>query len=66
MSSLQNAANQGLKASEWVQQVSGLMDGKGGGKDATAPATGTKMGCLQGALQEATSLAQLGLGGTEN
>lgn len=42
------------------------MDGKGGGKDATVPATGTKMGCLQGALQEATSLAQLGLGGTEN
>ncbi|KAM9607486.1 alanine--tRNA ligase, cytoplasmic isoform 2-T5 [Trichechus inunguis] len=62
----QNAANQGLKASEWVQQVSGLMDGKGGGKDASAQATGKNVGCLQEALQLATSFAQLHLGDLKN
>ncbi|KAK2498483.1 hypothetical protein MC885_002150 [Smutsia gigantea] len=62
----QNAASRGLKASEWVQQVSGLMDGKGGGKDVSAQATGKNVGCLQEALQLATSFAQLHLGAVEN
>lgn len=62
----QNAANRGLKASEWVQQVSGLMDGKGGGKDVSAQATGKNVGCLQEALQLATSFAQLHLGNVKN
>nr|KAF6408758.1 hypothetical protein HJG63_000021 [Rousettus aegyptiacus] len=62
----QNAANRGLKASEWVQQVSGLMDGKGGGKDMSAQATGKNVGCLQEALQLATSFAQLHLGNVKN
>ncbi|EHH62253.1 hypothetical protein EGM_20519 [Macaca fascicularis] len=62
----QNAANRGLKASEWVQQVSGLMDGKGGGKDVSAQATGKNIGCLQEALQLATSFAQLRLGDVKN
>ncbi|XP_004626056.1 alanine--tRNA ligase, cytoplasmic [Octodon degus] len=62
----QNAANRGLKASEWVQQVSGLMDGKGGGKDVSAQATGKNVGCLQEALQLATSFAQLHLGDVKN
>uniref|UniRef100_F6QJF8 Alanine--tRNA ligase n=1 Tax=Bos taurus TaxID=9913 RepID=F6QJF8_BOVIN len=62
----QNAANRGLKASEWVQQVSGLMDGKGGGKDVSAQATGKNVGCLQEALQLATSFAQLRLGDVKN
>ncbi|XP_009702540.1 PREDICTED: alanine--tRNA ligase, cytoplasmic, partial [Cariama cristata] len=35
----QETANKGLKASQWVQEVSGLMDGKGGGKDVSAQAT---------------------------
>uniref|UniRef100_A0A2K5DP58 Alanine--tRNA ligase n=1 Tax=Aotus nancymaae TaxID=37293 RepID=A0A2K5DP58_AOTNA len=62
----QNAANRGLKASEWVQQVSGLMDGKGGGKDVSAQATGKNVGCLQEALQLATSFAQLRLRDVKN
>lgn len=62
----QNAANRGLKASEWVQQVSGLMDGKGGGKDVSAQATGKNVGRLQEALQLATSFAQLRLGDVKN
>ncbi|XP_036202094.1 alanine--tRNA ligase, cytoplasmic isoform X3 [Myotis myotis] len=64
--SAKNAANRGLKASEWVQQVSGLMDGKGGGKDVSAQATGKNVGCLQEALQLATSFAQLRLGDVKN
>ncbi|TKC33903.1 hypothetical protein EI555_012891 [Monodon monoceros] len=62
----QNAANRGLKASEWVQQVSGLMDGKGGGKDVSAQATGKNVGCLQEALQLAATFAQLHLGDVKN
>ncbi|XP_027699043.1 alanine--tRNA ligase, cytoplasmic [Vombatus ursinus] len=62
----QNAANRGLKASEWVQQVSGLMDGKGGGKDVSAQATGKNVGCLQEALRLATSFAHLQLGDLKN
>ncbi|KAI5762663.1 AARS1 [Gulo gulo luscus] len=62
----QNAANRGLKASEWVQQVSGLMDGKGGGKDVSAQATGKNVGCLQEALELAASFAQLRLGDVKN
>lgn len=62
----QNIANRGLKASEWVQQVSGLMDGKGGGKDVSAQATGKNVGCLQEALQLATSFAQLRLEDVKN
>ncbi|XP_074055495.1 alanine--tRNA ligase, cytoplasmic [Macrotis lagotis] len=62
----QNAANRGLKASEWVQQVSGLMDGKGGGKDVSAQATGKNVGCLEEALRLATSFAHLRLGDLKN
>ncbi|XP_053126698.1 alanine--tRNA ligase, cytoplasmic [Hemicordylus capensis] len=57
----QEVASKGLKASEWVQQVSGLMDGKGGGKDLSAQATGKNVGCLKEALQLATNFAKLRL-----
>ena len=46
--------------------MSGLMDGKGGGKDVSAQATGKNVGCLQEALQLATSFAQLHLGDVKN
>ncbi|KFO93414.1 Alanine--tRNA ligase, cytoplasmic, partial [Buceros rhinoceros silvestris] len=49
----QETANNGLKASQWVQEVSALMDGKGGGKDVSAQATGKNVGCLQEALRVA-------------
>ena len=42
------------------------MDGKGGGKDVSAQATGKNVGCLQEALQLATSIVQLRLGDVKN
>ncbi|NXJ85810.1 SYAC protein, partial [Trogon melanurus] len=62
----QEAANKGLKASQWVQEVSGLMDGKGGGKDVSAQATGRNVGCLGEALRLATDFARLRLGELKN
>lgn len=62
----QETANKGLKASQWVQEVSGLMDGKGGGKDVSAQATGKNVGCLREALQLATDFARLRLGKEKN
>jgi len=55
-------ANRGLKASEWVQELCPLLDGKGGGKDMSAQATGKNTRCLQEALQMANQFAQLKLG----
>uniref|UniRef100_A0A8C9RQE9 Alanine--tRNA ligase n=1 Tax=Scleropages formosus TaxID=113540 RepID=A0A8C9RQE9_SCLFO len=53
----QEVADQGLKASEWVQEVCPLLDGKGGGKDTSAQATGHNAHCLQEALQLASKFA---------
>uniref|UniRef100_A0A1A8E1X0 Alanine--tRNA ligase n=1 Tax=Nothobranchius kadleci TaxID=1051664 RepID=A0A1A8E1X0_NOTKA len=58
----QEVANRGLKASEWVQEVCPLLDGKGGGKDMSAQATGKNTQCLQEALQIANEFARLKLG----
>ncbi|CAB1432420.1 unnamed protein product [Pleuronectes platessa] len=58
----QDVAKRGLKASEWVQEVCPLLDGKGGGKDMSAQATGRNMHCLQEALQMANEFARLKLG----
>ncbi|XP_053305249.1 alanine--tRNA ligase, cytoplasmic [Spea bombifrons] len=57
----QEAADKGLKASEWVQQVCELMDGKGGGKDTSAQATGKNVGCLSEVLRLAEDFAKLKL-----
>ncbi|XP_013926752.1 PREDICTED: alanine--tRNA ligase, cytoplasmic-like [Thamnophis sirtalis] len=62
----QEVAGKGLKASEWVQQVSVLMDGKGGGKDLSAQATGKNTDCLEEALQVATEFANLKLSELKN
>lgn len=59
---LQDVANRGLKASEWVQELCPLLDGKGGGKDMSAQATGRNTQCLQEALQMANEFARLKLG----
>ena len=55
--------SKGLKANEWVANVSGLMNGKGGGKDLSAQATGTKVACLNQAMTMATQFVcdKLGL-----
>ncbi|KAK3548442.1 hypothetical protein QTP70_013131 [Hemibagrus guttatus] len=58
----QEVANQGLKANEWVQEVCPLLDGKGGGKDMSAQATGRNTQCIQEALKLANEFAQLKLG----
>lgn len=58
----QDVANRGLKANEWVQEVCPLLDGKGGGKDMSAQATGRNTHCIQEALQLANEFAQLKLG----
>lgn len=59
---VQEVANRGLKASEWVQEVCPLLDGKGGGKDMSAQATGRNTHCIQEALQLANEFAHLKLG----
>ncbi|KAJ0029610.1 hypothetical protein NQD34_004607 [Periophthalmus magnuspinnatus] len=58
----QETANRGLKASEWVQELCPLLDGKGGGKDMSAQAAGRNTECLQEALQMANNFAKLKLG----
>ncbi|KAM6937336.1 alanine--tRNA ligase, cytoplasmic [Xenentodon cancila] len=58
----QDVANRGLKASEWVQELCPLLDGKGGGKDMSAQATGRNTQSLQEALQMANEFARLKLG----
>ncbi|MBN3286971.1 SYAC protein, partial [Polyodon spathula] len=62
----QEVANRGLKASDWVQHVCPLLDGKGGGKDVSAQATGRNTHCLQEALQLASDFARLKLGVLNN
>ncbi|XP_068595271.1 alanine--tRNA ligase, cytoplasmic [Brachionichthys hirsutus] len=57
----QDVASRGLKASEWVQELCPLLDGKGGGKDMSAQATGRNVDCLQEALQLANDFARLKL-----
>lgn len=52
-----NAVNKGLKANEWVQQVSQLMQGKGGGKPESAQASGSNTACLNEVLELATQFA---------
>ncbi len=61
-SSLQEVVERGLKANEWVQEMCPLLDGKGGGKEMSAQATGTNTQCLQEALKMANEFARLKLG----
>jgi len=55
------AIKKGLKANEWVAQVQSIMQGKGGGKDVSAQATGTNVACLQQVMDLATQFVQLKL-----
>lgn len=47
----------GLKAQSWVAHVQNLMNGKGGGKDGSAQATGTNTGCLEQAVKMSKEFA---------
>ena len=60
--SLQDAVGKGLKANEWVKHVSPLMGGKGGGKDASAQATGDQVQVIDEAIKLATEFVKLKLG----
>lgn len=53
-----NAVNKGLKANEWVQEVSKLMNGKGGGKPESAQASGTNIDCINDVLDLAKRFAE--------
>ena len=48
----------GLTAKEWIQQVNPVISGKGGGKDETAQASGSKVTSVEEALQVARNFAQ--------
>lgn len=54
------AAN-GLTAKAWIDQVVGVINGKGGGKDVGAQATGTNPGGVSEAMKLATEFATLKL-----
>lgn len=52
------AVDKGLKANEWISAVSGLINGKGGGKAESAQASGSNIGCSQEVLKLAKSFAE--------
>jgi len=55
------AIKKGLKANEWVGQVSPIMQGKGGGKDVSAQATGTNVSCLEEVMALAKQFVEMKL-----
>ncbi|KAG9474771.1 hypothetical protein GDO78_003304 [Eleutherodactylus coqui] len=62
----QETADIGLKANEWVQHVTEQMDGKGGGKDTSAQATGKNPSSLPEVLRLAEDFAKLKLEAWKN
>lgn len=52
-----NAVDSGLLASEWVQSIVTLINGKGGGKAESAQASGTNPSCLNEAMKIAREFA---------
>lgn len=56
-----NAIDKGLKANEWVQNISSALNGKGGGKPDSAQASGTNFGNAEEVLNLAKKFAILKL-----
>lgn len=54
-------AENGLKANEWIKEVSNVIEGKGGGKDVSAQSAGTNWRCLSKAMEVANQFAKLKL-----
>ncbi|KAH9424273.1 hypothetical protein DERP_004455 [Dermatophagoides pteronyssinus] len=52
----------GLTANEWIQNITTLIEGKGGGKQESAQATGSKIGSLEEAIKLSDEFARLKLG----
>ncbi|XP_063974984.1 alanine--tRNA ligase, cytoplasmic [Diachasmimorpha longicaudata] len=57
-----SAVDKGLKANEWIQAISPLMGGKGGGKAESAQASGGNVNALEEALKVAREFAGMKLG----
>lgn len=57
----QETVSTGLTAKAWVDSVVPAINGKGGGKDVSAQATGTNIKALEEAVKLATDFAQLKL-----
>ncbi|KAF8567634.1 hypothetical protein P879_06804, partial [Paragonimus westermani] len=60
----QSLTVRGLKANEWVASVSSVMNGKGGGKDSSAQATGTRVEALDDVVRLANQFARTKLQNT--
>lgn len=58
----QGANDRGLKANEWIADISTLLDGKGGGSAGSAQFTGNNPAGLGEAMKKATVFAQSKLG----
>lgn len=54
-----DVASSGFGADKWVQEVAPLIDGKGGGKDLAAQATGSNTKAINKALEVATEFAKM-------
>lgn len=61
LSSVPDSKKGSLKANEWIGEISELLGGKGGGKDALAQATGTNPSNLTQCIDLATKFANLKL-----
>ncbi|KAI4497616.1 hypothetical protein M0802_007386 [Mischocyttarus mexicanus] len=57
-----SAVTKGLKANEWVQEISPLLGGKGGGKAESAQASGPNISSLHKIIQKAKEFANSKLG----
>ncbi|XP_071785467.1 alanine--tRNA ligase, cytoplasmic-like [Asterias amurensis] len=56
-----DVVSKGLKANEWVKQVTEVINGKGGGKELSAQATGDRVDGIEEAVRLAKEFAQLKL-----
>lgn len=54
--------SKGLSAKQWINEVCGVIGGKGGGKDTNAQGTGDKIEAVDQAMEVATKFAKLKLG----
>ncbi|XP_014472783.1 PREDICTED: alanine--tRNA ligase, cytoplasmic [Dinoponera quadriceps] len=61
-----SAVSKGLKASEWIQAITPMMQGKGGGKAESAQASGVNVACLNEIVSKASEFANQKLGITDN
>lgn len=50
-----------MKANEWINEISSLMEAKGGGRDTSAQATGTNTSNLNQCIDLASKFAEIKL-----